>query len=440
MLKSLTITLVLSFAFILPAKVEAQTLPAYVVLYKTAKKRFAAGKYGMALDLFLDVKESAIKAGTYNEMIDYRIGLCYEKLPLPNYSKAISHFQIYLRAKSIKPSWPSKASIKIKIKGFLGKVKKPAKVVKHVVRTNTSLAATMKTYYANGISFYNSKYYAAALTQFYKAARYVRMSKTYFPMIYINIAVTLVKKYETSKRSTDLYYAIRNYKRYLKETTTVMAGWPTKAMVNAAIGKVEFKYQQMKIDKQALRKQNALRQFNNKLSMGYSYYNAGRYKDAIRQLKSAKYKSRRIKKYTYLIDYYIAESYYQTGNYKYAIKHFNIYLKAPRLEHGWQSKQEIRRRVQVMNNYLYPQRNAGYSNTYSTSSTSYSSTGPRSIDGGEPGTFMGIKWYWWLAGGVGLALLVIIANGNQESETTGTYKINSMKVIPKPVGFTIFKF
>jgi tetratricopeptide (TPR) repeat protein len=448
-MKSLSLSLffiIITAGIITPAMGQGKP-PVYASTYKTAKEYLEKKQFTMARALFIEVKRLAKRDGTYGAIIDYRIALCYEGEK--NYTKATRHFKIYLGA-TIPKRWPSKASVRAKIKSY--------KAISATISPAVAIAASKKAIlikYAKAKRLLKRKAFYTAHSLFMEVRRVTLKLRIFEALIDYNIALCLfsMKRY----KSSILYFRLYNRASFHNP------GWPKRSLINNYIRQVQ---DVIKKSKQATTydpnsaKYAKIKTLNNK---GFKLFRQYNYKGAALSFIKVKYLEKRLKIYTHYIDYNIASCYDRLGKFRTAIRYYKTYLKAPIIKKSWPQIYSVRRRIADLNSELKrgnvfnstttnppdnrnpppndgtppPKTNTDPNNSYAGNETPTTSPGMSS--------YMS-QWWFWPAVIGGVVVLAVVWSGMNSSSSVEKKSSNrdllpgAMPSVGGTGGFNLFRF
>ena len=501
---------------------QAQDPPIYKSIYDRAKKLYEEDKFLEARALFLEVKRMALEDGTYGEMIDYRIALCYEGES--NYKESIKHFTIYLKSAAINDKVASKEVVEAKIKDL--ELKLSQSTNQAMEQEQAKKAAQDLT--TRGDQYFKSGQFTTALTLYTEVKKLAKQASIYQEIIEYKMALC----YEEEK---DYKQAIFHYRVYM-DAADIKAGWPAKKVVENRVKNLEkilereaaslasfsidAKTKELLTQGRALYVQNrfvearklfieikALMQTNNKYQEWVEYYigacleaerkypeaiaayklyvtsksfvtgmptkeqvsssiarlektasNATPANDALgKKLQEMHTRAKRLVAdgkpaearvileqikteataaglYHHKMDWDIGVTYDREGNFKLALTHYKIYLNAPAIQPGWPDRYTAQNRVQLLQEEL----NSKGGGTFGGGGGYYGDGGGPGILGPED-SITGKWWFWVGVAVVGVIVIGIVASGSQQ-ETTKMRPIGfGGEPVPTP-GFSILRF
>ncbi len=413
-------------------------MPVYATTYKSAKAYYAKKEYTMARALFMEVKRYAKRDGTYGHIIDYRIGLCYEGEG--NFAKAVEHYTIYLQAPSFPASWPTKEMVTAKIEELKKRSTAPAvsPVKDKIAEVRKELMA--KVAYAN--KKISSGDYRSAAILYKEIRRKALQYRLHTPFLdyQIGYCLALDKNYKT---------AIYWFNKYLNTRKPIDSRWPTKASVrtymNHLKGLVAKAEATTNYNTSDARYQRMMQLYKD----AYTLASRGQYQQAVYKFQARKRLEISLNYYNHLIDYSIGYCYDRLNKVSSAIYYYKIYLKAPVIKQGWPSIHSVATRIRELSGDAERQNlfNSGSNAPPAASDNPYSGTGynasgnqppqggndPYAGGGGGPmdesGMIFGLKWYWWIAIGVGAVVLLAVVSSAGASSDSG-YKSHFRRLTP----------
>ncbi|MBU1240681.1 hypothetical protein KKF84_19570 [Myxococcota bacterium] len=440
-MKYLAFTLIcLVVGAVAPGSTMAQTkMPVYASTYKSAKEYYEKKEYTMARALFMEVRRYAKRDGTYGHIIDYRIGLCYEGEG--NNAKAVEHYTIYLQATSIPAKWPSKESVKAKI----------AQLQKTTVTTPNNTVkdkiAAVRKELIQKILFADKKIksgdYRSGAILYKEIRRKAIQYRLHTPFLdyQIGYCLALDKNYKQ---------AIYWFNKYVYTTKPLRSSWPTKAKVRVYIAQLKALVAKVEATTNYNTSDVRYQQMVQLYKEGYALAARGQYLQAVIKFKARKRLEIKLNYYNHLIDYSIGYCYDRLNKINLAVNYYKIYLKAPAVKTGWPSIHSVATRIRELSGDADRQNlfNSGNNAPPTATDNPYSGTGynttgntapPHGTDPGygggngpvdEPGTIFGLKWYWWIAIGVGAVILIAIVQQGSGTESGTTYKSHFRKLTP----------
>ena len=363
---------------------------------------FKKGQFTTALTLYTEVKKLAKQASVYQEIIEYKMALCYEEEK--DYKQAIFHYRVYMDAVEVKSGWPSKKVVENRVKNL-------EKILEREAASTASVsmdAATQKLV-SDGRLRYRQNRFPEARKLFTDARDLMQKSGSYQEWIeyYIGVCFEAERKYPE---------AIAAYKLYVNSKTFV-SGMPTKDQILASITRLEKQASNASPANDALEKK-----LQEKREQARRLVAESKPAEARVLLEQIKKDATAANLYTHKMDWDIAVTYDREGNYKMVLTHYKIYLNAPAIQPGWPDRYTVQNRVQ----FLQEEQSAKGGGTFSGGGGYYGDGGPGLL--GPEDSITGKWWFWVGVAVVGVIVIAVVVSGSQQDTTNDGYK-------SRPAGF-----
>jgi len=384
------------------AMAQDQAKKAVTDLTSRGDQYFKSGQFTTALTLYTEVKKLAKQASIYQEIIEYKMALCYEEEK--DYKQAIFHYRVYMDAADIKAGWPAKRVVENRVKNL-------EKILEREAASTASVSMDTKTQELvnEGRLRYRQNRFTEARKFFTDARTLMQTNNKYQEWIeyYIGVCFEAERKYPE---------AITAYKLYVTSKTFI-TGMPTKDQVNVSIARLEKLSSNATPANEALEKK--LEVLHNKARRLVADSKPAEARVILEQIKS---EATAASLYTHKMDYDIGVTYDREGNYKLALTHYKTYLNAPSIQPGWPDRYTVQNRVQFLQDEL----NSKGGGTFSGGGGYYGDNGGPGILG--PADSITGKWWFWVGVAVvGVIVIAVVASGSQQDTTTGTKS--------RPIGF-----
>ena len=372
-------------------------------LYKRADEYVSKGNFTSALALYLEVRDIAVRANIFQEIVDYKIAHCYHQQKA--YSDAIKYYKLYVSAPTIQKGWPDRVRIQRYIEDLEKYLEKEASSTASLV-----MDAKTKNYWTEGQTRYRQNQFAQARKYFEMAKSHMQESQNYSEWIEYFIGISC----EAENKPAD---AIAAYKLYVASKTTFNE-MPTKEEVGKMIERLEKSLVATSNPSTTVltKKLEQMHQQARRLAA------EGKFGDARTLLLAIKKDAVAAKIYHHKMDWDIAVTYDREGTYTLAIQHYNIYLDAPAIQPGWPDRYAVQNRVQFLKE---EQGSKGGSGSFSGGGYYGDGGGPSIL--GPADSITGKWWFWVGVAVVGVIVIAVVASGSQQQSDDG-YK-------SRPVGF-----
>lgn len=308
----LTVMVFFSFASLL-AHAQQSDEPIYKKTYDEAKALFEKGEFMRAAALFLEVKRLALEDGTYKEAIDYRVGLCYEKMG--NFKLAIQHYKIYAEGENINEKLATREQVQLKIDEL---EKRLAQSDVTPIKPQENQIDRARELHKLAAEYVQKNNLAAALALYIEVKELAKKGNFYKHILDYEIGYC----YYSLK---DYNNAIQHYKIYL-EAPQIASGWPDKLKIQRVIKEMEAAIEKEKNAVANITMDEKTR----KLWMeGQQRYNNGQFPMARVSFENAKKHMQSIGAYQAWIDVYIGITYEAQEKFKEALESYKLYVNSP---------------------------------------------------------------------------------------------------------------
>lgn len=320
----------------IPAMAQQNDEPIYKKTYDEAKALYEKGEYIRAAALFQEVKRLALEDGTYKEAIDYRIGLCYEKMG--NFKEAINYYKIYAEGENINEKLATREEVQVKIDEL---EKRLAQAEVKPVTPTADTANRARELYTLAGEYEQKGNFAAALALYMEVKELSQKGNFYEHVLDYQIGYCYQAMKEFNK-------AIEHYNIYL-EAPKIKSNWPDKLKIQRIIKELQL---QIEKDKKAVSNITMDEKTRQLFLQGQTRYNNGQFPSARISFENAKKHMQANGSYQEWIEVYIGTTYEAQQKYKEAIDSYTLYVnsstEAPNLPKSlYKSKiEELKKRMQ----------------------------------------------------------------------------------------------
>jgi tetratricopeptide (TPR) repeat protein len=373
-------------------------------LYKRADEYASKRNLTSALTLYLEVRSLGLRASIHQEVVDYKIGVCYHQQN--DFVNAIKYYELYVQAPTIQKGWPERAKVQKHIQDLQAHLDK-----QEASTSALSMDPKTKALFTTGQSRYEQSQFAEARKQFLAVKASMQANNRYLDWVeyYIGTAYEAEEKFQEAIDAYKLYVASTNEYKNL----------PSKAEVSKRIARLEKMLSAVTPSTAAL--QEKIKKLHDQARRLVA---EGKPAEARGLLEQIKKEATAANIYTHKMDYDIAVTYDREGNYKLAVSHYNLYLNAPSIQPGWPDRYTVQNRVQ----FLKEEQSAKGGGTFSGGGSYYGdgATGPGIL--GPPDSITGQWWFWVGVAVVGVIVIAVVVSGSQQ-ETNNDYTKS------RPLGF-----